>query len=115
MGLTNHKSHLITILYCREISISQNDVYDEIQMANPEYVMGQECVEIQKTCIGAATTGVQKIQCWVQFGLCFGGKLLGCYKKCVPPLKDCQISAGRDWIKIFQCGADYIKCVTQTC
>merc|ERR1711955_7848 len=91
------------------------DIFDEIALMNPEYVMGQECIEIQKTCLGAATTGIQKIQCWVQFGVCFGSRLLGCYKKCVPPLQECQATAGKDWIKIFQCGAAYIKCVTQDC
>merc|ERR1712226_458168 len=36
------------------------DIFDEIALMNPEYVMGQECIEIQKTCLAAATTGIQK-------------------------------------------------------
>merc|ERR1712126_46581 len=97
--------------YCED----DETIYSEIAKNNPEYIIGQECIDINKECLGLATTWGQKLQCWVQFGICLGGKVLGCYKKCFPPLKTCKAAAGRDWLKNFQCAAAYIKCVTTDC
>merc|ERR1712076_12187 len=102
-------------LICTGLCSTSNRYFRRNCIDEPRVCVGQECIEIQKTCLAAATTGIQKVQCWVQFGVCFGSRLLGCYKKCVPPLQECQATAGKDWIKIFQCGAAYIKCVTQDC
>merc|ERR1712002_105240 len=92
-----------------------NGVFEEIQRMNPEYQVGQECIKIQKDCLGMATTGIQKIQCWVQFGLCMGGSVKTCAASCIPPFQECRASAGRDWLKNFQCAATYIKCILSDC
>merc|ERR1712212_530008 len=80
-----------------------------------ENIIGQECIDMQKTCMSTADNPIQKIQCWVQFGLCMATSASKCIQQCVPPLKECKEAAGRDWLKNFQCAAAYIKCVTTDC
>merc|ERR1711993_92883 len=109
-------SHLIIIimkvflvaLFC--ISAVLASPVDQLTIDDNDFA--HECIEIQKTCIGAATSKFEKFQCWAQFGLCVATHGMKCYKVCIPPMQQCMSEAGRDFMKVIACGADYIKCVT---
>merc|ERR1711955_66525 len=77
------KLFIVALLFTVAFAAPFDDesVYDEAARLNPEYFIGQECIDLNKQCQELATTAGQKIQCWVQFGLCLGGRILGCYKK----------------------------------
>merc|ERR1712168_122919 len=72
----------------------------------------KECLDIQKACMEAAGSKLERVQCWMQFGLCVATHGMKCYTKCIPPMKDCIDAAQHDFLKVLRCGADYIKCVT---
>merc|ERR1739848_691683 len=72
----------------------------------------KECIEIQQSCMAAATSPLEKAQCYVQFGLCIATHGMKCYKTCIPPMQECIQAAGHDFMKTLACGADYIKCHT---
>merc|ERR1712180_273863 len=75
---------------------------------------GKECLDIQHSCMAAATSKLERVQCWMQFGLCVATHGMKCYTKCIPPMKQCIEDAQHDFMKVLRCGADYIECVT-TC
>merc|ERR1711931_252516 len=72
----------------------------------------KECLDIQGACMEAAGSKLERVQCWMQFGLCVATHGMKCYTKCIPPMKECIDAAQHDFLKVLRCGADYIKCVT---
>merc|ERR1711955_187355 len=89
------KLFIVALLFTVAFAAPFDDesVYDEAARLNPEYFIGQECIDLNNQCQQLATTAGQKIQCWVQFGLCLGTNL-GLLQEVLPTTKRMQ-SKGR--------------------
>merc|ERR1712226_467432 len=74
-----------------------------------------ECKVTHEDCMKAATTGGQKVKCFIQLGLCMGTKVVGCSKQCVLPLIMCRMSAGDSWPALLKCGKDFVQCAIGGC
>merc|ERR1711931_292870 len=73
----------------------------------------KECIDIQQSCMAAASSPLEKAQCYVQFGLCIATHGMKCYKTCIPPMQECIQAAGHDFMKTLACGADYQNWITK--
>merc|ERR1712060_790323 len=67
----------------------------------PDNDFGKECIDIQRNCMAAASSALERGQCWVQFGLCIATHGMKCYKTCIPPMQECIQAAGHDFMKTW--------------
>merc|ERR1719193_1792304 len=79
----------------------------------PEVESYADCIKAEKECMAAAT-GLQKIKCVIDMGVCVGGETAKCAQKCGLPLLSCVKTAifGGKMSDVPACFTTFIKCAT---